>query len=154
MSAPYSFKSVKADPESTVSSIHVELTMKSDIVALLRVVEELMALIRRSRCVPGAERDVECALREALANAVVHGNCEDPQKQVHISCQCEPGKELAIVIRDEGAGFDPVKLVPQTITHQSQSGIPLMRLLVDEVHFEQSGREVHMRKRALPKKTV
>jgi len=64
MSAPYSFKSVKADPESTVSSIHVELTMKSDIVALLRVVDELMALIRRSRCVPGAERDVERLYRK------------------------------------------------------------------------------------------
>ena len=110
MNAPYSFKSVKANPESTVSSIHVELTMKSDIAALLPVVDELMALIRKSRCAPGAERDVECALREALDNAVVHGNREDPQKQVHISCRCEPGKELSIVIRDEGAGFDHVNI--------------------------------------------
>ncbi len=35
MSAPYSFKSVRANPESAVSIIHVELTMKSDIAALL-----------------------------------------------------------------------------------------------------------------------
>jgi serine/threonine-protein kinase RsbW len=138
MNAPYSFKSVKANPESTVSSIHVELTMKSDIAALLPVVDELMALIRKSRCAPGAERDVECALREALDNAVVHGNREDLQKQVHISCRCEPGKELSIVIRDEGAGFDHVKVVPQNISNHSQSGIPLMRLLMDEVHFEQA----------------
>jgi hypothetical protein len=88
MSAPYSFRSVRANPESAVSSIHVELTMKSDIAALLPVVDELMALIRKSRCVPGGERDVECALREALDNAVVHGNRKDSQKQVHISCQC------------------------------------------------------------------
>ncbi len=45
--------------------------MKSDIAALLPVVDELMALIRKSRCVPGGERDVECALREALDNAMV-----------------------------------------------------------------------------------
>jgi serine/threonine-protein kinase RsbW len=152
MTAPYSFKSVRANPESAVSSIDVELTMKSDIAALLPVVDELMALIRKSRCVPGGERDVECALREALDNAVVHGNCEDPQKQVQISCRCEPGKELSIVIRDEGAGFDPVKLMPQGITTDGISGIPLMRRLMDEVHFEQGGREVYMRKRAIPKK--
>jgi anti-sigma regulatory factor (Ser/Thr protein kinase) len=152
MSAPYSFRSVRANPESAVSSIHVELTMKSDIAALLPVVDELMALIRKSRCVPGGERDVECALREGLDNAVVHGNRKDSQKQVHISCQCEPGKELSIIIRDEGAGFDPVKVAPHGITNDGKSGIPLMRLLMDEVHFEQDGREIHMRKRAIPKK--
>jgi len=142
MRAPYSFRSVRADPESAVSSIHVELTMKSDIAALLPVVDELMLLIRKSRCVPSAERDVECA-REALDNAVVHGNREDPDKQVHISCRCEPGKEFSVVIRDEGSGFDSTKAVSQAITKDAQSGIPLMRLLMDEVHFEQGGRETH-----------
>jgi serine/threonine-protein kinase RsbW len=150
--APYSFRSVSADPDSAVSSIHVELTMKSDIAALLPVVDELMLLIRKSRCVPGGEREVECALREALDNAVVHGNREDPDKQVHISCRCEPGKELSVVIRDEGSGFDSTKAVSQAITQDAQSGIPLMRLLMDEVHFEQGGRETHILKRAIPRK--
>ena len=80
------------------------------------------------------------------------GNRKDSQKQVHISCQCEPGKELSIIIRDEGAGFDPVKVAPHGITNDGKSGIPLMRLLMDEVHFERNGREIHMRKRAIPKK--
>jgi serine/threonine-protein kinase RsbW len=153
MRAPYSFRSVRADPDSAVSSIHVELTMTSDITALLPVVDELMLLIRKSRCVPGGERDVECALREALDNAVVHGNREDPDKQVHISCRCEPGKELSVVIRDEGPGFDSTKVVSQAITNDAQSGIPLLRLLMDEVHFERSGREIHMRKGAIPTKS-
>jgi anti-sigma regulatory factor (Ser/Thr protein kinase) len=116
----YSFRSVRADPESAVSSIHVELTMNSDIAALLPVVDELMLLIRKSRCVPGGERDVECALREALDNAVVHGNREDPDKQVHISCRCEPGKELSVVIRDDGPGFDPTKVMSSAITKGAQ----------------------------------
>jgi serine/threonine-protein kinase RsbW len=148
MSGPYSFKSIRANPESAVSIIHVELTMKSDVAAVLPVVEELMLLIRKTRCVSGAERDVECALREALDNAVIHGNCEHPDKRVHIHCRCEPAKELSVVIRDEGLGFDPTKIGSQAITRDTQSGIPLMRLLMDEVHFEQGGREAHMRKRA------
>lgn len=151
MSAPYSFKAVRANADSAVSCIHVELTMKSDISALLPVVDELMALIRKSRCVPGGERDVECALREALDNAVAHGNREDEQKQVHISCRCEPGREFSIVIRDEGSGFDATTAMPQEIAKEGKSGIPLMRMLMDEVHFEHGGREVHMRKRATNK---
>jgi len=79
----YSFKSVRANLESAVSIIHVELTMKSDVAAVLPVVEELMLLIRKTRCVSGAERAVESALREALDNAVIHGNCEHPDKRIH-----------------------------------------------------------------------
>ena len=43
-----------------------------------------MRLIEGSHCVPGAEPDVELALREALDNAVVHGN-QEIQKQKYTS---------------------------------------------------------------------
>jgi anti-sigma regulatory factor (Ser/Thr protein kinase) len=36
-----------------------------------------MLLIEGSQCVPEYEFDVDLALREALGNAVVHGNQED-----------------------------------------------------------------------------
>ena len=45
------------------------------------------------------------ALREALANAVVHGN-EKGQIKVHIRCRCGAGNEIAIVVTDQGKGFD------------------------------------------------
>jgi len=106
MSAPYIFKAVRSNPESAGASIQVELIMKSELAALLPVVEELMHFVRKSDCVPGQERDVEVALRAALSNAVVHGNRENPGKQVHISCRCGPGMEVSIVIEDEGQGFD------------------------------------------------
>jgi len=55
--------------------------------------------------VPGNEEDVEIAFREALANAVIHGNHEDPGKQVYVGCRGGTD-EVSIVIRDEGQGFD------------------------------------------------
>lgn len=64
-----------------------------------------MHLIRKCRWVPGSEEDVEIALLEALANAVVHGNHEDPGKQVYIGCRGGTD-EVSIVIRDEGQGFE------------------------------------------------
>ena len=49
--------------------------------------------------------DVEIALREALANAIIHGNREDPRKHVHVNCRREPD-EVSIAVKDEGKGFD------------------------------------------------
>ena len=150
MSAPYIFKAVRSNPESAGASIQVELIMKSELAAVLPVVEELIHFVRKSDCVPGQERDVEVALRAALSNAVLHGNREDPRKQVHISCRCGPGKEVSIVIRDEGQGFGTTAILYPTVLEspksQNRRGIQLMRLCMDEVHFERGGREVHMRK--------
>ena len=55
----------------------------------------------------GDECDVEIALREALANAVLHGNRQDAEKKVQINCRIQFGGEVSIIIKDEGKGFDP-----------------------------------------------
>lgn len=127
---------------------------KSELGAVRPVVEELMHFVRKSDCVPGHERDVEVALLAALNNSVVHGNRDDPSKRVHISCRCGPGKEVSIIIRDEGEGFDTNAVLYPTVVNspksRNQRGIPLMRMFTDEVHFELGGRQVHMRKRLPP----
>src|SRR5215469_17502928 len=82
--------------------------MKSEIEAISPFVDELMLKIKEIHCDSGSEFGIELALREALANAVMHGNREDPQKRVHVRCTCEKGKGVSIVVRDEGPGFDPV----------------------------------------------
>ena len=52
-----------------------------------------MPLIERSRCAAGNEAAVELALREALNNAVLHGNGMDAYKLVEVCCCCDGGKE-------------------------------------------------------------
>jgi anti-sigma regulatory factor (Ser/Thr protein kinase) len=42
---------------------------------------------------------------EALANAIIDGNHENPPKQVSVRCRCKPD-EVAIAVKDEGRGFD------------------------------------------------
>ena len=66
--------------------------MPSEIKAISPLVNRLMRLIEGSRCVAGNEPAVELALREALSNAVVHGNGIDAHKLVQIRCPCELGK--------------------------------------------------------------
>jgi len=137
---------------SRPSILDIDSWMPSAIPAISPLVDRLMRLIEGSQCVPGAEADVELALREALDNAVVHGNQEDPKTKVHIRCRCWPGKEISIVVTDQGKGFDFRKIVGNGITPDPNSehgrGIQLMKAYMDEVHFERGGSEVRMRRRS------
>jgi serine/threonine-protein kinase RsbW len=137
---------------SRSSLLEIDSWMPSKIEAVSPLVDRLMRLIERSQCVPRAELDVELALREALGNAVLHGNQEDAGTKVHIRCRCWPGSEVSIVVTDQGKGFDFGKMVGNGRTSDSAAehgrGILLMKSCMDDVHFERGGSEVHMRKRA------
>lgn len=99
----------------------------------------------------GNRFEIELALREALVNAIVHGNQEDPQKRVHVQCRITTDGEVSVTVEDEGEGFehdavaDPT--APENRLRTQGRGINLMRALMDEVEFEQGGSVVHMRKR-------
>jgi serine/threonine-protein kinase RsbW len=92
-------------------------------------------------------------LREALANAIIHGNHENPGKHVHVRCRCEPS-EISIAVKDEGRGFDVSKIADPTAPENTGSdhgrGIYLMKALMDEVRFEDGGVVVYMRKQRWP----
>ena len=112
-----------------------------------------MLLLKKCGCVAEGESDVEIALREALANAIIHGNLENPRKHVHVRCRCKRD-EVSIAVKDEGRGFDIYKMpdptAPPNIGSVHGRGIYLMKTLMDEVRFEEGGVVVHMRKTIQP----
>jgi serine/threonine-protein kinase RsbW len=146
----HGFQQKIAEPCNAGPTLYVALTMRSEIEAISPLVDRLMRLIKAGHCAPGDECDVEIALREALANAVLHGNKQDTRKKVHVSCRIHPGKELSIVVQDEGNGFDPAKIPDPTavdnIISENGRGIHLMKTFMDAVHFEHGGSEVRLRK--------
>ena len=128
-----------------------DFSIPSEIDAIGPAVDKVIQLIGRAGCAQPRQTDVEIAVFEALANAVIHGNGQDRRKRVHILCRCQPGQRLSIVVRDEGAGFDPVKVpdptAPENVESDHGRGILLMRAFMDEVQFAAGGTEVHMCKR-------
>jgi len=130
--------------------IELQRSLPSKVAAISPFVDKLMLLIRKCGCVSEGESGVEIALREALANAIIHGNHENPGKRVHVRCRCEPS-EISIAVKDEGRGFDANKIADPTAPENTGSvhgrGIYLMKALMDEVRFEEGGVVVHMRKR-------
>jgi len=121
--------------------------MPSEIQAISPTVDRLMRLMQGSQCVQGTERNVELALREALGNAVVHGDQTDPRTKVHIRCRCGPGNEISIVVRHHGKGFDFGKTVGNSLTSEPAGervrGIELIKVAMDEASFERGSTEVH-----------
>src|SRR5215467_11958084 len=92
-----------------VVEFHNEMRIRID--GLERAVEHIMELVRRLPCTSVDLDDVELALHEALANAVVHGNRQDPRKSVQICGGCERSGDLLLAITDQGDWFDH-NLVP------------------------------------------
>jgi serine/threonine-protein kinase RsbW len=135
---------------SLSSVLEIDSWMPSKIEAISPLVERIMPLIESSQWVCGEEFSVELALREALGNAVVHGNHEHPRARVHIRCRYWPGKEISIIVTDQGKGFDFGKRADDELISDPLSehgrGILLMKAYMDDVHFERGGSEVHMRK--------
>ena len=98
----------------------------------------------------GSDVAIEIAAREAIANAVIHGNHENPLKRVHVKCRCSMEGDVVITVRDEGRGFDSRTLPDPTdqanllLTHGR--GVRLMQKLMDDVGFQEDGTIVRMRK--------
>src|SRR5215216_5840343 len=75
------------------------------------------------------------AVREAMVNAVVHGNRYNLKKKVHLNAGFDDDR-LSIWIADEGEGFDfkdlPDPLAEENLLRQSGRGLLLIQAFVDE----------------------
>ena len=131
--------------------LELERSFPSKVAEISPFVDKLMLLIRKCGCAAEGESDVEIALREALANAIIHGNHENPRKHVYVRFRFEPD-EVSFAVTDQGRGFDLSKIVDPTAPENTGAvhgrGIYLMKALMDEVRFEEGGVVVHMRKSA------
>ena len=113
------------------------------------MVRRVTDLARELHCDEGKDMEIGLALQEALANAIVHGCQSDPSKTVTCQVEFPQPAEMAIMVRDSGPGFElkdvPDPLSPEGLESTHGRGIRLIRGLMDEVHYEAGGTELHMR---------
>ena len=150
--------SVHTTSNSLSPFVELHQSLPSRAAAISSFVDQLMRFIRffmeKGGTAKKASEEIETAMHEALANAVLHGNHENQEKQVHVACRCSMDGEVLITVRDEGQGFDsravpdPTETQRLLLTHGR--GLHLMRALMDEVSFEENGTVVRMRKRMKP----
>jgi serine/threonine-protein kinase RsbW len=134
----------------SVPFVELRQSLPSKVAAISPFTEQLMRFILNFRMGDGSEIDIEMALHEALANAVIHGNGDNSGKTVYVTCRCYMDGEVSITVRDEGKGFDsnavPNPTFVENLLYRHGRGIYLMKTLMDEVSFEEGGSVVRMRK--------
>ena len=81
---------------------------------------------------------IEIAVREAVANAIKHGNRQDPAKRVEVDLELA-ADDLRISVVDQGSGFDPAAvkdpLAPENRFQRDGRGIFYMRSFMDAIDF-------------------
>lgn len=87
------------------------------------------------------------AVTEAVNNAIIHGNKQNPQKRFLVAFN--PGEDQIIFsVSDQGEGFDfnnlPDPTDPENLEKPSGRGVFLMKNLADKIEFEDSGRKVNI----------
>lgn len=122
------------------------LELPTDIHSIGSAVEYVVS--RCPACAGHARRlnlNFRVGLTEALTNAMLYGNGDDPTKRVLVEVSMVEGR-LEARVRDQGAGFDPMSVPdpthPDNISKPCGRGLFLMRKLLDEVSYNDCGNEV------------
>jgi serine/threonine-protein kinase RsbW len=126
----------------------IDIDIPSDVQYIEQVVEQ----VQRECAVMhfGARQlmlNLAVALTEALSNAILRGNNDDPGKQVHVMARVDTA-QLVIEVKDQGTGFDLDQCTldpttPDNVDREDGRGLFLMRKLMDRVErFDQAGGNV------------
>jgi len=141
---------VAPDPGRQAEGLEAELrlTLPSDI----RLVEDVVDVVARHLEERFVDRhsvrfNLRVALSEALINAILYGNGEDDTKGVALRVLF--GRHaVEMEVTDEGEGYDydvlPDPTLPANRLRPCGRGVFLIRQLVDEVRFNDTGNSICM----------
>ena len=136
-----------------MSEKKTELTLASRLESVEQAALEAAKFAERNDYGDDVKFAIDMAVREAVANAVKHGNLLDETKQVEIAFE-NRDEGFEITVRDFGTGFaveevpDPTN--PENLLKANGRGILFMRSFMDEVEWsnhEDGGMMVKMLKK-------
>lgn len=122
----------------TVTVATTELRFASHIDAVERAAAAVSEFLSRAGVSEDIAFGIDMAVREAVTNAVVHGNKLDETKFTEIGLKISP-EAFEITVHDQGTGFNPGDIPDPTkeenILKTSGRGIFFMRNFMDEVDW-------------------
>ena len=87
----------------------VELNLPSRIASIDEAATAVTDAARRIGFPDEALFGIELAVREAVTNAVLHGNRQDESVPVEVGVS-DAGAEMVVTVRDRGTGFGPARV--------------------------------------------
>lgn len=115
-----------------------ELSLPSRIEAVDAAAAAVTEFISRSGISEEVAFRIDMAVREAVTNAVLHGNRQEESKAVQLTLKSSPDA-IEISVHDQGEGFNPEEVPDPTkdenLLKSSGRGIFFMRNFMDEVDW-------------------
>ncbi len=150
----------------------MEFQLDNDIAVIQPLVDMIQQIVTSQKLLDPTSRVRACvAIEHALHNAMVRGNLEMSRSEFPVAspkwvqerAASEPfaGRKVAcrfvvtpekldVTIRDQGPGFDlsqiPDSTDPESFRDGLGRGLVLIRAFMDQVEFNDGGREIHMTK--------
>jgi anti-sigma regulatory factor (Ser/Thr protein kinase) len=127
--------------------VELQLPPRPEVVSVARLVVAAVVatepLFDEERCA-----DLRLAVSEACTNAIqaqqARAGGDGPVEPIVLRCSVAPAR-IELAVQDHGGGFDPSTLDehpevtdPARLEFEGGLGIPLIRMLADELRFEQS----------------
>lgn len=139
-----------AGPTKKTEADGQEFVFPADAASCQQVHAQIMEITTRAGFGDEAQLEIDLAVQEALANAMIHGCKRDAHQQIR--CVVRVDAEGAVItVSDPGPGFDPAS-VPDPLSEQGQGrfsgrGVLFIRSVMDDVTYARGGAEITMRKR-------
>lgn len=138
----FTFVALRA--RSPARELHVEFP--SELEQLSSQVERLASFIQTEGLFQDEDFNLTLVLKEALTNAIEHGNRLDPKKKVTASVVPTP-REVSVVIRDEGNGFDRYSVLSQgrkNLFKERGRGLIIINEYADKVEWNEKGNSIRI----------
>ena len=137
--------------ENPSPKVHLEIGSRLENVELVEIaVESAMSQLNVDE---DSSHWIGIAVREAVSNAIQHGNGLDPDKLVEIDFSVENG-EIVVKVRDQGLGFDPDEvpnpLKVDNLLRPDGRGLLFMKKFMDSMEYSfdpARGTELTMKKK-------
>jgi serine/threonine-protein kinase RsbW len=130
-----------------------QLSLPSRVESIAEAAQAAAEVAKRAGLGEEGAFGLDMAVREAVTNAVMHGNRQDESKRVEINF-VESNGELVVTVRDHGEGFDSERVADPTaeenLLKTSGRGILFMRTFMDTVEWQrhpEGGTVVRMTKK-------
>jgi serine/threonine-protein kinase RsbW len=126
----------------------LNLSMPANSESIAAITGAITEILERLEIPEQKRFEIDLAVQEALANAVVHGCKGDASKTIVCRLNGDQNGRVVISVTDPGPGFRP-EVVPdpkraEGLYGDHGRGVYLIRQLMDEVQFERGGAEIKM----------
>lgn len=124
-----------------------KLTIDSDLSEAVKIVNDIVDAAEGLGYDNPSRFALRLAMDEAFANAIKHGNCNDPTRKVKIEYEVT-AERIIISICDEGCGFNPAAVPDPTLDENIERphgrGVMLMKAYMTSVQYSEQGNCVVM----------